>query len=286
MNFYTMGVINITPNSFSDGGKFNDPQNFKRKFIDLCGWADIIDVGAESTAPFNQKVSENDELSRFEQYFYPLLKELSDPKKVISIDTYKVAVFKSVYLEIKNYWPQTKVIFNDVSGVIDEELLKLLKEQKDLTYVFSHNLVTTRNDTSDHMSLCSKKMGEEFLKEYNKYFEDGLKGLEEFNVWVDPCFGFAKTREQNHLLLKNMPKLLECIPADISVVYGISRKSFLRFPAELNIKEEKNKNLVDQMQVLLIKDLLEQCPKRKFIFRVHDENSLAAIKNVKKIFEI
>lgn len=283
MSFYTMGVLNITPNSFSDGGQFNSPQAFEQKFDDIVSWADVIDIGAESTAPFNTKVSEKEELKRFQDIFIPFLESRQDPEKMISIDTYKIDVFNSLYQSLKRNWPKCQVIFNDVSGKLDSDLLAYLVDNTDIIYVFSHSLALTRAQTGQHMDYCLDIKRETFLSEFVNYFKEGLRNFKDRgNVWIDPCFGFSKTRDQNHLLLRNLSELLTQIPTSIPLVYGISRKSFLRFSTQV---DKINISELEQMQAILIYDFLKNQDKRTCYFRVHDPSSIQAVRNVKKIIE-
>jgi dihydropteroate synthase len=285
-----MGVINITPNSFSDGNKFKNYVQFRDYFIDMLSWADVIDIGAESTAPFNDPIDSAIELERFEEFLFPLVSELNDPHMLLSIDTYKPEVFYEVYLVVKHYWPETHLIFNDVSGKIDDELALILSDTDlDFDYVYSHNLSPRRFETSNHMDFCSKKDSYDFLDEMVNYFRVGLEilGPITFNrkVWIDPCFGFSKNRSQNQFLLKNIHYFLEGIPSNISVLYGISRKSFLRVPQELDPKCSDNIEVLDQMQTVFIYDLLRNAIDREFLFRVHSANSLKSAVNIISIIE-
>lgn len=283
---FAMGVINITPNSFSDGGKYKNLNDFVKSFQDMLTWVDVIDIGAESTAPFNDPVDAIEELNRFEKYLFPLLANLSDPKTTISIDTYRPEVFYEVYLVIKNFWPKTKLIFNDVSGKIDDDLVELLEmNELDFDYVYSHNLCPSRDLTSAHMDYFSDVESMDFLRLVVQYFRNGLEILKPLNrrVWIDPCFGFSKTRAQNHILLKNFKTFLLQLPLEVPIVYGVSRKSFLRVPAEMNAKDPKNQVLLDQMQSILIYDLLKDGMPKKFMFRLHEESSLKSSLNLMKI---
>lgn len=283
---FAMGVINITPNSFSDGGKFKNLNDFVKSFQDMLTWVDVIDIGAESTAPFNDPIDAIEELNRFEKYLFPLLAKLSDPKTTISIDTYRPEVFYEVYLVIKHFWPKTKLIFNDVSGKIDDDLVELLgMNELDFDYVYSHNLCPSRDLTSAHMDYCSNEESIEFLRLVVQYFRNGLEILKPLNrrLWVDPCFGFSKTRAQNHILLKNFKTFLLQLPWEVPIVYGVSRKSFLRVPAQMNAKDPKNQVLLDQMQSILIYDLLKDEMPKEFMFRLHEESSLKSSLNLMKI---
>lgn len=283
---FAMGVINITPNSFSDGGKYNDFNSLVKSFKDMLTWADVIDIGAESTAPFNDSIDALKELTRFEKYLFPLLAKLPDPKITLSIDTYRPEVFYEVYLVVKHYWPKTKLILNDVSGKIDDDLVDLLgMSELDFDYVYSHNLCPSRDLTSNHMDYCSDDDSIEFLRLVVQYFRNGLEVLKPLNrrVWVDPCFGFSKTRKQNHILLKNFKTFLLQLPWEVPIIYGVSRKSFLRIPKEMNAKDPKNQVILDQMQAILIYDLIKDDMPKEFMFRLHEASSLKSSLNLMKI---
>lgn len=287
-NLKSMGVINITPNSFSDGNLVNSYSKFKSVFQEMLNWANIIDIGAESTAPFNNAIDSVDELERFENYLFPLLQELEDPRITLSIDTYKPEVFYEVYWVIKEFWPKTKIIFNDVSGKIDDELIQILCDTTlDFEYVFCHNLCPTRDLTLNHMDYLHKENGFSFIDILINHFKVALESLLllDKKIWIDPCFGFSKTRAQNQFLLKNIHYFLEMFDSRIPMVYGISRKSFLRIPKELNAKDPKNQIVLDQMQTYFMVDLLKNPLSREFTFRVHNESSINSALNIIKILE-
>lgn len=275
--FQTMGVINVTPDSFSDGDLYNSQENFDRKFQESLALFDIVDIGAESTAPFNPAISAIEEKSRL-QNFLSYVESHPEPKCHISLDTYKIDVFKETYIKIRSYWPSVKIIFNDVSGKLDDELTDLLNSKFDFTYVYSHNLCPDRSLTSEHMNYCFEGDGREFLQHINSYFEESKKFFKkiEQKVIYDPCFGFSKTRYQNHHLLKNLHQIEAFYNEKLLV--GISRKSFMRFPAELNPKDEKNINLMNHLQTLIFQQLRSSCRSDLF-FRVHDLDSIIALKN-------
>jgi len=277
-----MGVINITPNSFSDGNLFNSIESFEPKFNEACSDFDIIDLGAESTAPFNNPVDTSEELARFEDLLFPVLRSSEDNALTLSIDTYKIDVFKKVYIEVKKYWPSTQIIFNDVSGKIDEELISILNSDLDFSYVFSHNLAPSRTETNKHMEFLTD---EDIILHMHQYFLNGLGTLANFNkkIILDPCFGFSKTRQQNHHLLKNLKHVFEGIDTRYDLMYGISRKSFLRFPREMDLGDVHNQKILDGTQALLFNKLFSDIQNRSIILRVHDLNSIHALKNTYSI---
>lgn len=272
--FQIMGVINITPNSFSDGGNYNHVSSFESKFNELLTWADVVDIGAESTAPFNNAVSLNEELSRFEDVFFPVLEKRDDPQITLSVDTYKASTFEIVAKKVRLHWPLTNLIWNDVSGVVDDELLNLLQSDLDFSYVLSHNLCNDRTNTSNHMNyLCE----EDITKNLIDFFEQRLSLIKtDKKILLDPCFGFSKTREQNHKLLKDFTFFAKHFDS-YQWVYGISRKSFLRFPQSLDSKNPSVQNQLDQIQNFFLVDAVNKLGSDKLIFRVHNETSKNAL---------
>ncbi|MBD66000.1 MAG: hypothetical protein CME62_12385 [Halobacteriovoraceae bacterium] len=286
MNLYsTMGVINLTPNSFSDGNQYYDPESFATRFNQACSDFDIIDLGAESTAPFNDPVSISEELKRFETLFFPLLKNTSDPQITLSIDTYKIDVFKTVLMEVKKYWPKTTVIFNDVSGCIDQELINIMQTDLAFSYVYSHNLCPSRSETSHHMKYTTQ---DEIVSSVHEFFRDGLSTLNEFNrpIYIDPCFGFSKTRTQNHTLLVNIEKAIAGLKYYESLLIGISRKSFLRFPRECDLTQIQNQKTIDCLSSHIYRDLLHKFSNQNLIFRVHDLTALNALTHYQSIHKL
>lgn len=277
--FKIMGVMNITPNSFSDGGALSITKNAINTFKSFVNDFDIIDVGAESTAPFNTAIGAKEELERLEEFFYPLLSNYGDPNTTISIDTYKPEVFFEVADWINSQWPATNLIFNDVSGKVDDDLISILEENTNFKYVLSHNLSPYRGNTSDHMNFVLEQNGHEFINELGTFFMESLIKLESHidRVIIDPCFGFSKTREQNHYLLSHMEEFLEFIPNTLEVLVGISRKSFLRFPSNMDAKIPSNQRLLDSMQTAIASGLLKQCGGRDLIFRTHESYPFKAL---------
>ena len=276
-----MGVINLTPDSFSDGGKYNNATSFRERIFELSKWADIIDLGAESTAPFNQAVGADIELARFEEILYPILEKTSDPAIQISIDTYRPEVFLEVAKRVNKYWPNCPLIWNDVSGVVDQALLEALHGSEKFSYVLSHNLCKNRDNTSDHMQFVDENI--DLISDMEIFFTQALQEINcKRNIWLDPCFGFSKTREQNHILLRDFPRLAN-IFSQYHWVYGISRKSFLRFPKELNSKDPYNQAQLDQIQTYFIADTLQKVNSDKMIFRIHDERTKNAVNSIVSI---
>lgn len=217
-----MGVINITPNSFSDGKKNFSPESILKNCIDMSRRGlHCFDFGAESTAPFNEKIDAEQELARFKENLYPVLKEVLGLKKTISIDTYKPEVFREVAREVYSIDSNTDLIWNDVSGTVDTDTKDVLKAFPKLKYVLSHNEAPTKAETSDHMKFQKEEL------DLESFFNEGLAELSfHKTILLDPCFGFSKSLDQNWELILGLPKL--CSKFKNDWVLGLSKKSFLK----------------------------------------------------------
>ena len=140
------------------------------------------------------------------------------------------------------------------------------------------------------MDYCLTLENKIFLNEVISYFDKGLRLILEKissnkRVFIDPCFGFSKTREQNHYLLSHMGELLDHYSRSVEIcgiIYGVSKKSFLRFPLDINLKSKSELAVLANMQSILFYDLLQKSsPDQEIIFRVHDNYSLKALDNIK-----
>lgn len=213
-----MGIINATPDSFYDG----DPQNNLSTLFAKCkdyvqNGVDILDIGGESTRPGASPVSQQEELQRVLPLILKVKKEL--PAVPLSLDTVKPAVA----LEgLKN----GVEIINDVSATPDIEMFKLVK-------FFNAQLVLmhTRGTPQD---MQSHTKYQDLLGEITSFLADKIVqaqscGLSKEQLIIDPGFGFAKTREQNYLLLKHLSVFKTL---GVRVLVGLSRKTFLSQQAE------------------------------------------------------
>jgi dihydropteroate synthase len=221
------GVVNATPNSFSDGGEITTAQDFERR---LNEWKhlDGLDVGAESTAPKNTAITHQEERQRLEQTLIPHLKNW--PRSLtLSLDTYHVETAEWLFAQAPKDVP---MVWNDVSGKVDPAVIQLLQKYPALKYVLCFNPVPTRAQTSQHMDFVTPGS---IVPAARKFF---LESFETFlrvdlfsRVIADPCFGFGKSREQNHQLMLQIPTLMDELACPVWM-WGVSRKSFLRFPDE------------------------------------------------------
>jgi dihydropteroate synthase len=220
-----LGVMNVTPNSFSDGGEIN-LQNFSQK-LEAFKNADGIDLGAESTAPMNDALSWETEWERLKVYL-PLLKKYSG---TISIDTYHPETIEEVLRFYLDESLSQDLIWNDVSGKFDHYARDFLSFSPNFSYVYCHNLAPTRELTGRHMDYVDPDLSMESLRDY-------FGGFKIPRIIFDPCFGFSKTDEQNWWLLKNFGELQKIVGHDRWLL-GISRKSFLRKKFDLTINDKE-----------------------------------------------
>ncbi|EPZ51039.1 putative dihydropteroate synthase [Bacteriovorax sp. BAL6_X] len=278
-NISFLGVVNATPNSFSDG-HLNLNYDYQSNQLQKFKTADYsLDIGAESSAPFNDPVTFKEEWERLDRYFNEHLESLKS-FKIISIDTYKPQTMKMFLEKYEHQFDH--IVWNDVSGVIDDECLNLLTSFPSLDYVLCHTLVPDREKTLDHMEYLDSNLSVESIK---RFFEEGLEKfkhaeVDQKRIILDPCFGFSKTTEQNLALLHN---LFEIAPLSKRWLIGISKKSFLR-----KLVLEESPELVGDKQALLAASevphwsFLSQFARdfnkvEELIFRVHEVGNITKL---------
>jgi dihydropteroate synthase len=279
-------IVNLTPNSFSDGGLFFDPQSLKNRLEGLLskGQSHQFDFGAQSTAPQSQPIDGHEEFKRFEHILFPVLDEVYSLAHSIgklqdlffSIDTYRPEVFFGVYERIRATFPHIYICWNDVSGQYDQEGLNVIEtvyhRKKDLRfkYVLGHTFVSNRVETPFHSQKTRQDLNPaellELLKDYFSTHEI-LRHLPADKIILDPCLGFSKNREQNIYVLKHLSELIlgQKIKSSHPWLIAISRKSFLREVEDgpLNFgPSEKRQN--DYFQSL--RPALEE---RDYFLRIH-----------------
>lgn len=234
-NFKMMGVINITPNSFSDGGNFTDANSIKAQINHFRSYhCSHFDFGAESTAPFNDGISAKEEILRLSPLFDLLRAGEFTPLETLSFDTYKLEVFEEIIKLVRDELKLTnKVIFNDVSGVLEEGLFKLMNNYE-FDYVYSHCLTPSRSEASNHMNYLLDEID---LSEYFRKAKDVFRAEGYLDrVIFDPCFGFSKNSKQNLDLIETTK---EWITEGDRWVLGVSRKSFLRALSHSSKREDQ-----------------------------------------------
>lgn len=221
-----MGVLNITTNSFSDGGDFLDFENAKKHLNQLIiDGADIIDIGAESTKPYSKPISSEEQLKRLVPILeYIKLKEIKTP---ISIDTRNAEVAqKCIDFGVS--------IINDVSGFdFDKKMADVIANNPQIKIILQHSQGTpeTMQDAPHYENL----MDEIFINLKTKIDIALSKGIKKENIIIDPGIGFGKTKAHNMEILKRWQELKTF---GCPILIGLSRKSLLGMPEATN--EEKD----------------------------------------------
>ncbi len=209
-----MGVVNVTPDSFSDGGEFLDPDAAVAHGAQLAAdGAAILDIGGESTRPGAEPVSEEEELRRTIPVVEGLAAENSGWE--ISIDTTKSAVAEAA-LEAG------AALVNDVSALRFDPAMAGLIADRNAGCCLMHMLGEPRTMQSDPRY-------DDVVSEVKSFLEERLafavaEGIAEDRVWLDPGIGFGKTAQHNLELLRRLDEL---VAIGRPVVVGTSRKSFL-----------------------------------------------------------
>ena len=221
-----MGVLNITTNSFSDGGDFLDFENAKKHLNQLIiDGADIIDIGAESTKPYSKPISSEEQLKRLVPILeYIKLKEIKTP---ISNDTRNAEVAqKCIDFGVS--------IINDVSGFdFDKKMADVIANNPQIKIILQHSQGTpeTMQDAPHYENL----MDEIFINLKTKIDFALSKGIKKENIIIDPGIGFGKTKAHNMEILKRWQELKTF---GCPILIGLSRKSLLGMPEATN--EEKD----------------------------------------------
>lgn len=209
-----MGVLNVTPDSFSDGGHYSDPDRAFARAVQLEEeGADIVDIGAESTRPGSQRIPEAEEMRRL----IPVLKRLRGRLAIpMSVDTYKSAVAEKA-LE------HGAEIINDPSGILLDMHLPKIVTKHDAGLVINH----MRGNPESWAKLPPLK---DLMRSIAIDLEAALNrarqaGVQRHQIAIDPGLGFGKRREQNSEIIAHLEALKSF---DLPILIGPSRKAFLR----------------------------------------------------------
>lgn len=245
---YIMGILNITPDSFSDGGKFNNIESAINHSKMINEGADIIDLGGESTRPGHTYVDADEELSRI----LPVIKKLKEEIKVpISVDTYKSKVAEeSLKLGVE--------MINDIWGLQKDKDMANVIAKYNAYVCIMHNQDKTEYEKDIIESI------KEFL---NKSINIALNaGIDKEKIVIDPGIGFGKTFEQNLEVLRRLSELKEL---GYPILLGTFRKSVIGNVLDVEPKDRLEGTIATT--VLGIRDGVS-------IVRVHDvlENLKAA----------
>ena len=207
-----MGILNVTPDSFSDGGNFftNKSAVKQLNYLFKCG-ADIVDIGGESTRPGSKTVSSNVEWRRIKDILRKIKK-----KKTISLDTRKSDIMeKGIKLGVK--------LINDVSGLsFDDNSVNILKKYK-TPFVLQHSLGTPE-------TMQKNPKYKNVLLDIYDFFEKKIihlrqKGIKHNNIILDPGIGFGKNLKHNMTIIKNI-SIYHSL--GLPILLGMSRKKFIK----------------------------------------------------------
>lgn len=207
-----MGILNVTPNSFYDGGKYSDEKIMLLQVEKmLSDGASFIDIGAYSSKPSAEFVSEDEETERLVPIIKLVLKHF--PETLISIDTFRANVAKA---GIEN----GACIINDIAaGSLDEKMMQTVA-QLQVPYIMMHM-------KGNPQTMQSLARYENITKEMLLYFSEKIAKARELGIndlIVDPGFGFAKTLEQNFEVMNNL-ELFQML--ELPMLVGVSRKSMI-----------------------------------------------------------
>ena len=241
-----MGILNVTPDSFYDGGVHNsDKKILKHVEKMLNDGAVFIDIGAYSSRPNGTNIDENEELNRVVPALELVINKF--PETIISIDTFRSKVAETCLNSGAS-------IINDVSaGEMDKKMMKIVGKYN-VPYVMMHMKGNPQN-------MIRKTNYDDMLKEIIKYFSKKINQAVSYKIndmIIDPGFGFAKDLKQNYDLLSNID-LLKIL--DKPIMVGISRKSMIYQSLKTNAKESLNGTTVLNTVSLI---------KGASILRVHD----------------
>ena len=222
-NTLIMGILNVTPDSFSDGGKFDNPKqaaSHATKMIE--DGADIIDIGGESTRPGAEPVSIDEELNRT----IPVIEAIRDQSDcIISIDTYKSKVAESALDAGAN-------MVNDISGLTFDEGMASLVAEKETPVVIMHIKGLPLDMQEDpHYDDLIREVKEYFTAQITKAKEAGISDA---HIILDPGIGFGKRLEDNFELIRELKQICAM---EYPILIGPSRKSFIGTVLNLPITE-------------------------------------------------
>ncbi len=254
---HIMGILNVTPDSFSDGGSYSSLDDVLKRADEMIKeGAAIIDVGGESTRPGYKQISDEEEISRV----VPVIEAITDRFDItVSVDTYKSQVARAA-LEAGAH------IVNDIWGLqYDNKLADVIKEY-DVSVVLMHN--KNNSDYSDFVS--------DYIHEMKEQCKNALKsGISRDKIILDPGVGFAKNTEQNLMVMKYID---DFIKIGYPVLLGTSRKSVIGNTLNLPVNERLEGTLATTA-VAVMNDV-------RFV-RVHDiKENARFIKMLEAIYRV
>ncbi|MGG7178612.1 dihydropteroate synthase [Clostridium paraputrificum] len=246
---YVMGILNVTPDSFSDGGKFNEVELALKRTEELIrDGADIIDVGGESTRPNFEAVGVEEEIKRV----VPIIKAIKKHFDIsVSIDTYKARTAEEAIKAGAD-------IINDVWGFKKDKDIAKVAAKYGVPCILMHNRV----------DMPYKEIMKDVLMDLVESIDIALEaGVKRENIILDPGIGFAKTYEENLIVMKNLEVIKNL---GFPVLLGTSRKSMIGLTLNLPVDQR-----VEGTVATTVMGIMKGC---EFI-RVHDvlENKRACV---------
>lgn len=212
-----VGILNLTPDSFSDGGLYNQQDSAAKQLkLMLEVGADVIDIGAVSTRPHSAVPSAAEEISRFAAVLPTIKPILESYSAKISIDTCNFATIKYLMDIIHIDW------INDQSGFTDQKIVSLLKDTNIKLVIMHHTCLPADPKNTVPLNLDIIEVVKNWLLEKAKNLQD--QGIKKEQIIIDPGIGFGKTANQSWELIRKANSLVNL---GFPVLYGHSRKSFL-----------------------------------------------------------
>ena len=246
---YVMGILNVTPDSFSDGGSYTSIDKAMEQTEKMIQQgADIIDVGGESTRPGHVQIGDEEEIKRVVPVIREIKKNFDIP---VSIDTYKSAVAKAALEAGAD-------LLNDIWGFRYDEKMAELAAEYDVPVCLMHN-----RDNLDY---------DDFMEDVKKDLQISLDiaekyGVKKENIMLDPGVGFGKTYEQNLMVMNHLEEIVDM---GYPVLLGTSRKSVIGLTLDLPVDEREEGTLATS-----VLGAIKGC---QFV-RVHDvEKNVRALK--------
>jgi dihydropteroate synthase len=220
-----MGILNVTPNSFFDGGKYKNADEIVAQVQKMLSeGATFIDIGAYSSKPNAEFVSVEEEIARIVPIVELLVQQF--PNILISIDTFRSEVAEACILK-------GAALINDIAaGKLDDFMLSVVAKYK-VPYIMMHMRGTPQ-------TMTTLTQYEDVVKEVLLYFSERIAAARSLGIndlIVDPGFGFAKTLEQNYEVLQKMELLQQL---ELPILVGVSRKSMVYKVLNTNASESLN----------------------------------------------
>lgn len=237
---YIMGILNVTPDSFSDGGNYTDIDKALMHTKNMLDeGADIIDVGGESTRPGHMKISVQEEIERTCFVIEAIKENYNVP---VSIDTYKHEVAKAALMAGAD-------LVNDIWGLTYDDMMAETISRHNASVCLMHN---RKNAVYDNLMY-------DVVSDLNNMLEIAKNaGISEDRIMLDPGIGFAKTTEENLIVMNNLERIVEM---GYPVLLGTSRKSMIGNTLNLPVEEREEGTIATS-----VIGLMKGCT----FFRVHD----------------